>query len=619
MAATTTAAKPSRVHHESSSIGPGGPWHKRAPRRVCRAYETSDERGWAAWSKHLAGRKLRPLSKLLPGKPSPLAWALIEDAESSPARQLIALLGSLAGPARRARPAIQAAAEAWLALDARPGRAACDDVPWGLECLAWCGALPQLTAHLPEPLWWSLLDRLTATAGSDARASLDPLAVQLLQGELPLALAYSFPELEVCQALAEAGRRTVIAGASELLDGEGLPHCRYLHLLRPLLACWTRCRAVGRALGAAPAREPGGGIDERQFAGLLEHALRLSRPGGQQVFASAQSPRWNPNLLTAARQLAGDEPSLKRVLRLAEKGAPRSRASHSKTSRKDVPSPSFQGEWAGLAVLRPNWARTSPRLTVAYGSRQVNTELSLGEKCLWSGAWTLDVRFNDRPLAILGDWEQISWESDDNVDYLELEAQLSDGVTVERHILLSRRDPIVLLADAVLGIQQGTIEYRATLPLAGYSNFQGAVETRDGLLSASRRPRARVLPLALGEWRSTPTQGSLHVGSSGLELAQSAEAQSLFAPLFIDLSGRRLSKEVTWRHLTVAQKREIVPREVAVGYRVQAAKAQWLVYRSLAAPEIRTVLGSNLMHEFMVGQFPPHGPVEALIEIEAAK
>ena len=38
--------------------------------------------------------------------------------------------------------------------------------------------------------------------------------------------------------------------------------------------------------------------------------------------------------------------------------------------------------------------------------------------------------------------------------------------------------------------------------------------------------------------------------------------------------------------------------------------------RSLATPEVRTVLGTNLMHEFLLGRFGADGKVKTLIEIE---
>jgi hypothetical protein len=235
---------------------------------------------------------------------------------------------------------------------------------------------------------------------------------------------------------------------------------------------------------------------------------------------------------------------------------------------------------------------------------------------LWSGAWDTQVRANGQILQPRGAWEHVCWESNDEIDYLELSLQLADEVTVERHMLLARRDRFLLVADAVSGIQLATFEYRATLPLAAGTTFQGEVETREGSLVVDKRARARVLPLALGEWRAARARGNLRAGTRGLELVQTAEGQGLFAPLFVDLDPRRIKKPLTWRQLTVAEDRAIVPADVAVGYRVQVGKSQWLVYRSLDTPAIRTVLGKNLMHELLVARFHSGGRVETLLEIE---
>jgi hypothetical protein len=97
---------------------------------------------------------------------------------------------------------------------------------------------------------------------------------------------------------------------------------------------------------------------------------------------------------------------------------------------------------------------------------------------------------------------------------------------------------------------------------------------------------------------------------------QSTAGQRLFAPLFVDLERGRLAKPATWRQLTVGQHRGIVPAAEAAGYRVQVGKSQWLVYRSLAPPEIRTVLGQNIKCEFMLSQFGRDGQIEELLEIE---
>ncbi|MHB8902693.1 MAG: hypothetical protein ACYC6Y_28370, partial [Thermoguttaceae bacterium] len=90
-----------------------------------------------------------------------------------------------------------------------------------------------------------------------------------------------------------------------------------------------------------------------------------------------------------------------------------------------------------------------------------------------------------------------------------------------------------------------------------------------------------------------------------------------FAPLFLDLNARRMRRPGTWRRLTVAQSLEIVPANVAAGYRVMVGGQQWLIYRSLAAAANRTLLGHNLATEMLVARFDKAGEVQPLIEIES--
>jgi hypothetical protein len=77
-----------------------------------------------------------------------------------------------------------------------------------------------------------------------------------------------------------------------------------------------------------------------------------------------------------------------------------------------------------------------------------------------------------------------------------------------------------------------------------------------------------------------------------------------------------MASPATWRQLTVAENREILPSDVAVGYRVMVGKEQWLIYRSLGKPGNRTVLGHNLVTELLIARFDRQGEVEPLLEIE---
>jgi hypothetical protein len=100
-------------------------------------------------------------------------------------------------------------------------------------------------------------------------------------------------------------------------------------------------------------------------------------------------------------------------------------------------------------------------------------------------------------------------------------------------------------------------------------------------------------------------------------LGQTGKAKRFFAPLFIDLDRRRAGRERTWRHLTVAEDRQIVPSDTAVGYRIQSGREQWMAYRSLGPPGNRTVLGQNRTTEFFVVRLLPRDRVETIVDVES--
>jgi hypothetical protein len=349
-----------------------------------------------------------------------------------------------------------------------------------------------------------------------------------------------------------------------------------------------------------------------QYEWLVGQALRLVRHDGSQVLSRGPAGAWCEELFAAALRFGGnqhDHDIAALVLPRAKRAAKR------RADESALPGPATHSEWAALAVLRPRWSRSGERLAVAYPQRQVQVELGCGKDVLWSGPWELEVRIDGQPAEPDSDWEQLCWVSDDDVDFLELEIELSGGLRVQRQMLLARQDHFLLLADAVLCARPGRLEYRGRLPLCPGVSLRGADQSREGLLVGSKR-RALVLPLALPEWQADRRVGQLVQTANGLELRQSARASRLYAPLFFDLDRGRMTRRRTWRQLTVAESLAVQPDEVAVGYRVAVGKEQWLIYRSLAEKANRTLLGHNLSTETLVAQFHRSGEVEPLLEIE---
>lgn len=651
-------------------------WHPTAPKAVRDAVAADDSlRAWKAWRRHLGQRRLRPLAKLLRGTPSPLAWALPATAVDRKTAMLVELAS---GNDRATRKRLTAGAgwdeivAKWLA----ERRDAPADATGAVEALAWCHALPWLADEIAADVWCGLFEHLVSVAVDAPAISLttDPLAHQLYAGELPLALAYLFPEIKNTRAMRKSARRALSRGPVDLLNGEGLPTWVDLAIARPLLACWTRCAAIGRQQQRDSKR--GGGCWNAkaadQYRWFVLASLRLARRDGSQMLTDAVNDaagrNANRELLAAALRFA-DCAEARRVASIVlppivdkKVAAKKAAAKRAKTRTGALPPASYHCEWSGVSALRPRWQRGGTRLALAFGAQHVQLELCCGRDVVLSGPWSAEVTIDGRRLEPVGTWEESCWLSKRRADYVELQLPLAEGVVLQRHIVLPRDDGFLLLADSVVGYNwrppqeddqaqhgrspsqsangngdaasrhdggAGTpaaadptphrIAYRGTLPLALGVAFVGETETREAVLRTAR-PRALAMPLALPEWRSDSRIGSFAATDGQLELRQSNPGTSLVAPLFFDLRRKRFAGDRTWRQLTVAEDRQIQPPDRAVGYRVHIGGEQWIVYRSLTPRGNRTLLSHNLSTEFLVARFEPHSdatsPVTPLVEIE---
>lgn len=581
-------------------------WHRTAPAAIRRAYcQGREDDGWQMWIKRLNDRRvLGPARGSVRALGCPVLWGLAESLQQN----------GLARPLPEERPEHDPALEADVAdyLESIPAEIA--QPHEALAAVAFCRAMPRLARALPPKLWFALLERLLAMTerGRALRVMDYPLAHQLLAGEAAWTLGCLLPEVAPCRSLLLPARGALSRGLVELLDGEGMPHGRYLDLLRPLAACWTR----SAALAAAAGRECFTAAARTQFQWLVRQLLVLSRPDGSRVLGNGLADEGSRGLLAAALELGGDACDRRIARRFLNKWRPaRTVRRRGRSAMARLPRPASCSEWAAVAVLTPAWSPAAPRLTAAWPEQTVRLELNWGRDVLWSGPWTAQVHFNGQAAPATGEWTQSCWVSDRDVDYLELRIELASDLCIERHLLLARKDGLLLLADAVQSHRAGAIAYRSCLPLWPGVSFWPARQTHEGYLRAAEH-RALVLPLALPEWRHEPSRGWLLGAAGGLQLGLAAEGRSLFAPLWFDLDPRRNSRRRTWRRLTVGQQRRVVADDVAVGYRVQVGDEQWLVYRALAGRGSRTVLGHHLHTEFLVARFHATGQVERLLEIE---
>lgn len=569
--------------------------------------QAPSERLWEAWTGHLSARPSPvPLANVLGARAtSPWKWVVPESYRATPAPRVLKQVARLAGSRKVAAAEAVELLEEWL--EHLPNRES--DELLGLEAVSWAHALPRLAARVERAHWCRLFDELRRLVESAAGIAMHdaPVIHQLLNVELPLSLAYVLPEWSPGEQQVVAASRSASFAAVELLDGEGLPAACHLPHSRALLACWTRCAAMAHAAGWTCFDADG----RAQYEWLVRQTLRLCRADGTLIFSNGSHGDWTPDLIRAALNEAGDRADVESARQLLPgRVVDRRGGRHVK-----LPEPSVVSEWSELCVMRSKWSRRSPQFACLFDDRTLRSELSVGGRLVWSGATDPQLTVDGTTREIASDWQQLCWFSDDDVDYLELEAEFELGWTIQRQMLLARADHFLFCADAVIGPSVARINYQTTLPLADDVRFDPEIETWEGCL-ANQRPLCTVLPLALPEWRTAPARGTLTPEGIGLKWTLADHTQRLYAPLFFDLSPRRLKDRRTWRELTVAERLEIVARDQAVGYRVQLGRSQWLIYRSLTPRRNRSFFGQNTSDEFVVTRFDLDGSVDELIEIQ---
>src|SRR5690606_2572108 len=113
-------------------------------------------------------------------------------------------------------------------------------------------------------------------------------------------------------------------------------------------------------------------------------------------------------------------------------------------------------------------------------------ELNLAEQVVFSGNVDPRVEVDGRDLAIEGEWEQTCWQSDDDLDYLEIEIELQRGWRVQRQLMLARVDGLLLMADALLSpagdTQPHDLAYHCQWPLDSRWQYRSSEETAEGFL-----------------------------------------------------------------------------------------------------------------------------------------
>ena len=553
---------------------------------------------WEKYSRLLGGESQR--------KPnSPLAWAVPHSVLNGDTLPTIKRWYRSVGAQRKLRSTAREVMTATGTLTLGAGGQLRTDAESALLAIAAAQAMGAIASKSDQGQWHQTLDHLLDMSVSPRSDwELSPWGYQLVSVELPMTLAFMLPEIETMEQTGQEAAIRMNNSLSAMLDLDGWPFADHLPVLAPLAASWTRCLKMARKAGF-----PSDPAVNEQVQLLVPQIFRLMRNDGSLMLSNHQD---SPIEGEFENQLL----SLMKGKRRDRKFAQVCRQKKPKTADVlaiDLPESSLS-EWASSGVYQSQWRRRSPKLAIDYSNQQCRIEVGR-DLPLLGGQTMPEIRLGGQLLEPVSDFEAVCDEQNDDLDFLELEIELSRGVQLQRQFILSRNDDFLIVADAVLATEVGGLDYRCKWPLApGVSGMQ-ETETRELYLTAGKI-QSLVLPLALPEWKVARHNGQLDFDDDGLELRQNSSGRALYAPLVFDLSPKRSKRPRTWRPLTVAEQLKIVPSDVASAFRIQLDKQQWILYRSLAEQGNRTFMGENFNGELFLGSFDTNGQVKPLLQIE---
>jgi hypothetical protein len=498
-----------------------------------------------------------------------------------------------------------------------------------VSSVGWVHGLRELGRELTPSLWLEVLQSILTQidrAWSDPKPS-SMFPWLLWACEAPVALATQLiPSGRKDRMVVEALDR--LAKLLESVVADPTPWlARGARNVRALLASVIRTRWAANKLGVREWNKK----QQRGLAQLTEIALGLTATDGRPMLVDWDLGADEPDLWQALVELCPTAKTLPITLqavmenRSERRRLPRKDIKATKTrtiSRKLLGEPGRYFEKAEMATMRRTWEQSGCRLAIDFARDPMWLDcLGSGGRRLLSGEWDIAIRKDGRLLETDVAWSEVCWFSDDDVDYLELEAAVEHECKVQRQLILIREEGLMLFADALLAEHAAHWSIESSWELAPDIDCRSAEKSHEAELFLRDDPATRqalLLPLSLPEWRRQPSGGKLYEELGRLILRHETQGKRLYSPLALVSRKSLRDLPFTWRRLTVAEDLVIQPAEVAQAFRLQLGAQQLVFYRSLAQPVRRSALGLHLNSEFYAGRFDSEDTAyEAIVEISS--
>lgn len=440
------------------------------------------------------------------------------------------------------------------------------------------------------------------------------------RGELPLLISHVFESVQGASHLRKHGRETMIRLIEEETDTDGTPHGRMLERLPLFVAAYTRTLSR-HADESKPILKQAGA---KRFTQLVSQTALLAGSDGRPALASTDSFSPASLLHTACRvaNLPKRDPGMRAVEAIQNDAPNVTDAANPKAKSKGscYSVESDQSEWGGIAIFRGDFSKPKFHGVVDFHGTRPRLEISLNGQPVLSGCWDVETRVGGVALPEPDGWSVVCWFSDEEADYIELQAELGNGVRLTRHVMYANDDNLLILSASVQNAGEGTVESVVRLPVV--ESLDPARDEDNRLVKIPGKTPVRVIPLGLEADPFAGTAGQITVVDHTIEVQQANAADGLCVPIAIDLNAKgKQRRPLDWQRLTVAENGRPLPRGIADAWRLRIGafedSPQWVYYQGLSQPQFnRTVLGLHTPYEMVFGRFED-GEIDPLVHVES--
>ncbi len=335
-------------------------------------------------------------------------------------------------------------------------------------------------------------------------------------------------------------------------------------------------------------------IEAAKVSGWLWRVLHFTRPDGAPVFGSVEKSAAN---LTTLKALAAEslDPGLSKVVG--------GWSPSGKAARGALPSPRRSESGQVLASLRNDWTNESSWCAVDARLKSEADAIevaSLGKPWI-SGAWLTPPRAKAAKPSC--------WFSNSQVDCIEWTFKSGD-TRITRTVVNLRFMDVAIVAQQEEGPATASGLHLPIAPGMAAAMTDGQRSVTLG----SPRKKATVIPFGLPALPYESDKGKLVLDDDSIQISNGSAGRRRWLPSLIAWG----KAPTQWRVLTVTENMKKCDASVAFGARVAWGPGRdgLLIYRSLAKPGLRAVLGYQTRARFAIGRFTHEGKVVPLLTLD---